>query len=404
MGDQGLFAGAHFFLNILLARWISPEAYGAFAIVYSAFLVLVLLHDALLIQPLLVFGPEQFQDRFPTYLRTLSLWGNSGLAVAGGLFFAGAGTWFGYAGTPHLAAALMGCAAAQPFILFLWLMRRATYVRDQQHLAVGGGAAYAVLVVAALYALRQWAAISAPAAFAVLGGAGLVVGTGIMKQLGVRYSDRAERPFIARALQKHWNYGRWAAGTGVMIWAIGNIYILLLPVWKGLEASGALRALMNLIQPALHIYMAFSVLLIPEFVKAQKQGLLKKKALSVAGCFLTGGGLYWLLAGLFGSDLVTLLYGDGKYSQYSSLFWFLGALPFVDGAKVVLEAALRAIEQPDWLFWAYVGATVLTLTVGVGLTAWYGLIGAALGLVGSSVAVSVGALYFLLRVGRMEEN
>jgi hypothetical protein len=30
--DQGLFSGANFIVNILLARWLAPEEYGAFAV------------------------------------------------------------------------------------------------------------------------------------------------------------------------------------------------------------------------------------------------------------------------------------------------------------------------------------------------------------------------------------
>ena len=30
--DQGLFSGANFVVNILLARWLTPEEYGAFAV------------------------------------------------------------------------------------------------------------------------------------------------------------------------------------------------------------------------------------------------------------------------------------------------------------------------------------------------------------------------------------
>jgi len=395
VGDQGLFAGTHFILNVLLARWLTPEAYGAFAVVYSAFLVLVLIHDALLIQPLLVFGSRQFRNKFSVYLRTLALWGNSGLAIAGGLLLAAAGTWFGYTENPHLAASLFACAAAQPFILFLWLMRRATYVHDKQNIAVGGGIAYVVIVVFATIMLRQWSALTASVTFLVLGGAALVVGVGIMWQLIGWVGVRPSSFLLTHAFGKHWRYGRWAAGTGVMIWVIGNVYILLLPIWGGLEASGALKALLNLVQPVMQAYMAFSALLIPEFVRAQAEGHFRQKAIMVTVCFLLGAGAYWFVLASWDAELLHLLYG-GQYNEYTDLLWLLGALPFVDGVKVVLEAGLRAVEKPDLLFWAYLGSTLVTLTAGVVLLAFFGLAGAAIGLTASSVAVSVGATWFMI--------
>jgi len=395
VGDQGLFAGAHFILNILLARWLTPEAYGAFAVAYSAFLVLVVLHDALLVQPLLVYGTEEFRDNFAGYLRALVLWGNGAMAIAGGLLLAGAGLWLDRAGAPELARALIGAAVAQPFILFLWLVRRATYARNQQHQAAAGGIVYIVLVLAALYAMHQWSVVSPSAVFLILGVAGLVVGIGIMWGLGALPGIRVPRRFLRYAFWKHWRYGRWASGTGVMNWTIVNGYILLLPLWEGLGGSGAFKALMNLVQPALHVYMAFSVLLIPEFVKARAQRRFRRKGLVVAGLFLASGAGYWLLVGGFGSELVTLLYGGGQYEEYSGLLWLLGAMSFVEGLKVVLEAMLRAIERPDWLFWAYLAGTIATLTVGFMLLALYGLTGATLGIIISSITVSGVAFYFV---------
>src|SRR5215471_6630635 len=36
--QQGLFAGSHFVVNVLLARWLPPRSYGALALAYSFFL------------------------------------------------------------------------------------------------------------------------------------------------------------------------------------------------------------------------------------------------------------------------------------------------------------------------------------------------------------------------------
>ena len=54
--DQGLFAWAHFLLSILLARWLTPTEYGAFALAYSIFLLFGAFHTALLTEPMMVFG------------------------------------------------------------------------------------------------------------------------------------------------------------------------------------------------------------------------------------------------------------------------------------------------------------------------------------------------------------
>jgi len=66
--DQGLSSGSNFILNILLARWLAPADYGAFAVVFAVFLFLSGFHNALLLEPMSVLGPGRYPDQIETYL------------------------------------------------------------------------------------------------------------------------------------------------------------------------------------------------------------------------------------------------------------------------------------------------------------------------------------------------
>ncbi len=395
IGDQTLFAGANFLLNILLARWLSPEAYGAFAIAYSIFIFIGIVNASFLIQPMLVFGSDRFAEQFPAYLRLILLRGTGGFAGTGTLLLGGGGLWFGYTGSVNLSLALFGLAVTLPFMLFVRVVRRALYVHNQHHWAAVGSGVYLLSVGALVYGLNSYTSVSVWVAMLVLGAASGLAGGFMASHLEGWTTARADASLSSEVLQRHWDYGRWAAGTGAIHWMMGNIYILLLPVWGSLEASGALKALLNVVKPVLHTYSAFSMLLIPEFVKAQSEGRFWQKSLLVSACLLGGAGAYWLLIGFFGPEIMRLLY-DGQYDTYAPILWALGAYPFLDGGRVVLEAGLRAIEQPDWLFWAYVIGLGITLTIGMGLLVQYGILGATLGLAASSAVVGAGSLYFLV--------
>ena len=71
--DQGLVATSNFTLNILLARWLTPNEYGAFSVAYTIFLFLSTFHIGMLNEPLLVFGPGKYKCKIRTYLRVLIL-------------------------------------------------------------------------------------------------------------------------------------------------------------------------------------------------------------------------------------------------------------------------------------------------------------------------------------------
>src|ERR1041385_5129801 len=52
--DQGVFALSNFLLNVLFARWLPQNDYGIFALTFSGYLILTLIHYGMILEPLLV--------------------------------------------------------------------------------------------------------------------------------------------------------------------------------------------------------------------------------------------------------------------------------------------------------------------------------------------------------------
>src|SRR4051812_486920 len=69
--DQALVSGSNFLLGIVLARTLDPNQYGAFGVAFSVFLLLSLVHQSLILEPMGVFGPSQYADRLKQYVGTL---------------------------------------------------------------------------------------------------------------------------------------------------------------------------------------------------------------------------------------------------------------------------------------------------------------------------------------------
>lgn len=394
--DQGLFAGANFLANILLARWLPPEQYGAFAVAYSAFLLLGSFHTAVLTEPLLVFGAGKYANHIQKYLGLL-LYAHVGLALVVSLFLAMAALIFWQLGSATLAQALSGLAFASPFVLLLWLVRRAFYVSLQPQWAATGGALYILLMLAGMYGLYQRHMLSSGSALVVMGLAGLVAGLWLTFRQRPQWRFSRENPTPRMVLADHWGYGRWAVATAALIWVPGNIYYALLPIWLGLEGTAALRAVMNLIMPILHANSALSLLLVPAFVKAfREMGRAGLRRRVRQGLILLGASsvLYLGFLILFRSKLMAWLYG-GKYGGYGNLLLIVGLLPLSVGAVAALGGALRAMEQPNRVFWCYVVSTAVTLTVGLWLAATLGVSGAVIGLLVSSVATAASMIFFL---------
>src|SRR5574337_1323441 len=78
--DQGLISGSNFVMSILLARWLSAEQYGAYALAFSIFLLLSQFYVSLLLEPMAVFGGSTYRYRQQGYLGAL-LWIHLGTAL-----------------------------------------------------------------------------------------------------------------------------------------------------------------------------------------------------------------------------------------------------------------------------------------------------------------------------------
>ena len=390
--DQGLFAGANFILNILLARWLEPAQYGAFALAYSLFLLLGVFHTAILTEPMMVFGAGRYAERFQKYLGIL-LYSHFTLMVPVGLILSAAAFFIGRVYSPDVQKALFGLALGGPMILLLWLVRRAFYVRLQPGWAALGGGFYLGLLLGATYLLWTAHRLSPATAFLGMGLSALLVSLLLIRRLHPKWM-MVGNPTPRMVARVHWSYGRWALGTAGLMWFPGNIYFVVLPAWLGLEGTGALRALMNLVMPMLHTISALSLLLLPLLAHHLREGIRRMmhtmKLFFVL--FLAGSALYLLGLVIFKFEILKWLYAN-KYREFSYLAPLVGLLPLGASLTAVLGAALRAMECPNSIFWCYIASSAVALGGGIFLAATLRVQGALWGLLLSSL--TTGAMMFV---------
>lgn len=382
MTDQGLFATSNFLINVMLARWLAPEDYGAFTVAFAVFLLLGTAHTSLLTEPMLVFGPGRYRETRAEYLGAL-VEGHWVLTLASSLLLVAAGAvawaWGGLA----LARALVGLGVTAPFLLLPWLLRRACYVRLEPGLAAAGGGVYLGAVVTGLALLSARAMLSVPAALGVMGGASLLAGAWLAFRLRVRLALGTSPETRRDALRQHWDYGRWSMATLALSWVPSNIYYLVLPAHRGLEASAGLKALMNLILPIQHVNTALAVLLVPVLVGARGKGEFTQVVNYALGLFAAGSLTYWGGLVVFSSSVQGWLY-RGRYAWGIEVLWPLGIFLVLTVVVNVLGGALRAVERPDQVFRANALATIVAVTIG----AWAAF---QWGVAGASVALALGA-------------
>ena len=402
--DQGLFSGANFIVNVMLARWLEPSQYGAFAIAFSVLLLLVAFHNAVLTEPMMVFGAGRYSEHFNVYLGRL-VFGHLGLMVPIAFIIGATALTIGHFYTREVQGALFGLAVAGPTVSLLWLVRRAFYVRLQPVFSALGGVFYLVCLLGGIYLLRTTHWLSQTTAFLAIGLSSVLVSFLLLIHLRPRWVI-AGNPAPLIVAKQHWRYGRWALGTAGLIWFPSNIYFLLLPSIIGLSGIAAFRALINLALPIQHVVTAFSVLLLPVFSQT-----LKTKGISnmyshmrfFLILFLISSGLYYLMLLTFKIQIFKLLYAN-QYIDFSYLVPIIALFPFGASITGILGNALRAMERSDKVFLCYIVSSAIALGGGISLAITLGVKGALYGLLISSFATGtmMSILHINLYKGRKD--
>ena len=393
--DQGLISGSNFLIGILLARWLAPEAYGAYALAFSIFLFLAGFHNALLLEPMSVFGPASYKDQLPAYLGKL-LRLHFALTFALALLLAlGATCFLSFFGNRAVPDALLGAGLATPWILFLWLSRRAAYLQFRPALAVRSAAVYCLLVLLLLFLSERLGWLSPFAAFLLQALASLAAGGLLLASIRPRLRSLGSNSSMQMVLKQHWRYGRWVVATGFVYWLSGGAYYVLVGALLRMEDVAALRALQNFVLPMTQFITAITLLLLP-WASAQfaEQGgaAFKTNIRKITLLFVSGAALYLVCIVLFGHWLMETLYA-GRYTQFAYLIPLAGLPVLLTAASQGPAIAVRAMQAPMDVFWGYAVAGVSTILAGVALTYFYGLSGAVVGILISSLAFFLAITY-----------
>lgn len=397
--DFGLYSGSNFLLGILLARWMAPEQYGAYALVFSIFILVTFLYQALLLEPLSVFSGTTYSKNLRGYLKS-NFWLHWGVsAVICALMAAtaiAAKVWWH---SPASAMAFAGMTAATPFILIHALGRRSFYLKLSPGPAAFGSSFYCVLVVAGSFLVFKLGWLSAFSAFLVMGFAALVGGVIMVFQLNAKLEPATAEMQLSETWKKHWDYGKWALGTCIVGWIPTYVYIPLVSKFSGLAVAAELRALMNLGGPVLQTYAALSMLFLPYAARVQGEaGRQGTTALTrkLTALFVAGAVAYWMVLIPLRGPLFHLLY-NGKYIDASSLLPLFAAETVIWSAALGPAIVLRAMEYPRSLFFANGAASIVAIVFGIPATRYFGLHGVVWSMVVANVLYVVVAFVLLER-------
>ena len=381
--DQGIFSVSNFVVSVMLARHTTEGDYGVFAIAFSVLMILSSIQTGGLIEPVLIFGSRRERGRFGSYLRAVTraqfVAASSVAVLAIGVMLAIDAILPGRVPPVAFAAAVVA-----PVVLQHWLLRRAIYVTGQIRRAAFSSISYLLALGVGAFALQRSDRLTSATAFLLFGIGSLAVTVALTR---FAWERGAVREGTRAVLREAWTYSRYGLPVVLLIWIPNNAYFSVLPFRHGLSSTGALRALMNLVQPAMLAQTALATVVLPRMSRAfGTDGFdsLRRRGMAL----LVGVGVsYALLMLTAGSELVHLVY-RGKYDANAELILPLAILPVIGGFSAIATTTLQATGNIKRATAAWALVATASLAVGVPATNFLGLPGAVWSIVGTQVVAA----------------
>ncbi len=400
IADQALAVGATFLANVMLARTQSKEEYGMFALSYSLFTFLAGLHNSAILEPCTVYGSGRYRSRFSEYLRLMvRINAFVGLLLSMALLLVCLGLY--WAAPQYVSRALLGLGLTVGVLLSGTFLRRVFYLQRQPAFAAQASLICFVTVASALWLVAKAHLLSGFAVFMILALGWIAAGLSLGRKLDLGRPGPSFLDLEPNYWREHWKYSKWVLSTAFVFQLTTQGYYWILAGFVSVKDVAGLRAMQMLVAPMDQVFIALSFLVIPALAAryaTNRMGsfLLFTKRFGLAVVSATA--LFALALRLVGKPVMHWLYA-GKFDDLAPLLNILAFLPLTMGIGNTMNNALKSVEKPKLVFYAYVCSGAATLLVGIPLVIHFGLRGALYGLLLSAAAYTTAlAVGFLCSV------
>ncbi len=398
--DQGLVSAGSFALNVVLARHTVPVDYGVFVLASSGVNFSVELQNALLLEPMMVFGPGKAPADRRTYLDAVAvLQLGFVIAIALVVWLACLG-WVlsGHDGPAVRTVAMMGVGLLG--IQAREFTRKVFFTTLAPGRALANDALYLGMLITGLAVAAGMGRLDGATAFGLLAAAGVLSSLVGLWRSGVRPG----RGLVARlaAVRTHWAYGKWMIGVTAARWSGNELYFFVAAIFVGPAGTAALKAVQNVFAPVSLFLVGLGNLFLP--IAARLAGdrtvtRLNRFAVGLGAVLAPAVALYVVLVTTASPQVFQLLY-KGQYAEYAHLIPLLGVGQVLVAAFQGPSLGLRALDRPRAVFIITTLSAAVTVSVVFPFTATWKLVGAVVAMLSSLLVSSPLWAWYYARAAR----
>lgn len=393
--DQGVVSATNFMTGLIIARACSKEEFGIYILGFTIILFVMDLQASLISTPFMIFSPRLKGGALALYsgstlvhLFALSASAILALTIGGVLFRLGHGP-SGFAPVAWTLAAVI-----TPFMLREFV-RRVCFTGLRMKTALFLDSCIGVAQLGGLLALSRLNMLSASRAYWVVSLSSGIVVLGWMISHSERFTLRLSQS--ASDFRRNWSFGKWVLASG-LVWTVSmSLYPWILAAYHGTAATGVWAACLGIASFANPILLGGQNYLGPKIAHVYARrgaSALRSFVFKASAVFSVP---MWVLSAAMlalGGRLVVFLYGS-KYAGNGVIVFILAVNLAFSCVAFAVSRALFAIERADLDFLVNFVAMCVLLVAGVWLTKFYGVLGAAFGLLlANAVATGVRCVVF----------
>jgi O-antigen/teichoic acid export membrane protein len=398
--DQALAVGANFLANVMLARTQTKAEYGMFALSYSIFTFLSGLHNSAILEPYTIYGSGRYRNRFSEYLRLMvRMNAFVGLLLTMILLLV---CLVLYWVAPQLVSrAMLGLGVTAGILLSGIFMRRVFYLQRQPAFAAQASLICFVTVACGLWLAAKIQILNGFSVFVILALGWIAAGVGLGRKLAV---GKPQQSFLALEpdyWREHWKYSKWVLSTAFVFQFTTQGYYWLVAGFLSVKEVAELKAMYMLVAPIDQVFIALSFLVIPALAARYASNKRMEEFLSFwkgyRWAVVSTTALFALAVRIGGRPVMHWLYA-GKFDDLAPMLYMLALLPLLMGIGNAMNGALKAVEKPKLVFWAYACSGAATFLGGIPLVMRFGLWGAVYGMLlsGAAYTGTLALIFFLV--------
>jgi len=390
--DQGIVSFSNFTCGIILARALAPEGFGQYSLYLATLMLAAGLQNSLITGPVRVLGVKQSAEEMRSFLQIqFKLQVILNIII---IFFLVSFFYIFKIGDFSLNLIFCIC-------IFLWQLLELSRVINLTQfklydLIVIDFTVHAVRLGALLFISFYTSLINNFYAFLILS---LSCFCGIILffiKNKNEFQNQINIDLIDTTIS-NWKFGRWLLLETLVYNVSTQIYLYLTAMLVDTASVGALSAVQNILN-------VFNVLLLGliSFITPHARHLLIKQGYDAwKRCLLKVGiGLFsfslfvCLVISLYRIDLLKFIYSD-QYIYYAFLVPICSITLIFRVVNTVFSVAFRTALFPEIGFYSKLFSAVLTIIISYPLLMFYGVIGAAIGLLTTQMIWTVVYVYNL---------